>query len=207
MNGPPVVVAATTNEHKLRELARLLPQFEILGSRDLPRSPAGIDPTRIEETGSTFAENAALKATWVSRCTRLPVVADDSGLCVDALGGAPGVRSARHGGPGLDDTARCQLVLEAMADVPDALRTARYVAALAVAQHGRLVAVREAACEGRILRAPRGTGGFGYDPIFLVDDLGRAMAELTPAEKDERSHRARALREVTPTLERLATQA
>ena len=195
------VLVATGNAHKAREFARLLGgEIEVLGFGDLELPAGSPDPGDVEETGETFAENAAIKAVHASRCTELPVLADDSGICIDALDGGPGVRSARHGGPGLDDRQRYELVLREMEAVPDGDRGARFRAAIALARHGELLRVEEGAVEGRILRAPRGDGGFGYDPIFFVEELGKAMAELSPAEKDSVSHRARALRAMRPHL-------
>lgn len=147
-----------------------------------------------EETGATYADNARLKARVAARAAGALALADDSGLEVDALGGAPGPRSARFGGPGLDDAARCRRLLELLRDVPDARRSARFRCVVAVADpasgDARTV---EGVAEGRILRTERGTGGFGYDPIFYYPPLGRTFAELTEAEKGEVSHRGRAL--------------
>jgi XTP/dITP diphosphohydrolase len=197
------VVVATGNRHKLVEFARLLgPDLEVLGLDDLAPSPGAPDPSDVEETGATFEENAAIKARHASSCTELPVLADDSGLCVDALDGAPGVRSARHGGPGLSDAERYALVLEAMAGVPAERRGARFHAAVALARRGRVLAIETGVVEGRILDAPRGSGGFGYDPIVFVTELGKGMAELGPAEKDSVSHRARALAAIADRLRR-----
>ena len=192
------LLAATSNLHKLAELRRLLPACRVVGFRDaeaIGSDPETWDvpPAGLEETGSTFAENAMLKASHAASRCDLPVIADDSGLCVDALAGAPGVLSARHGGPGLTDEQRYGLVLEAMSGVPDLRRGAHFRAAVAVARHGRVISLHEGTCAGSILREPRGTGGFGYDPIFLVAALGKGMAELTPEEKDSVSHRARAM--------------
>lgn len=192
------LLAATSNAHKLAELRRLLPGWNVVGFRDVEAigsDPEGWDvpPAVLEETGATFAENAMLKASHAASRCDLPVLADDSGLCIDALGGAPGVLSARHGGPGLDDAQRWRLVLEQMRGVPDLGRGAHFRAAIALARHGRVLSLHEGTCAGSILHAPRGDGGFGYDPIFLVAALGKSMAELSPAEKDAVSHRARAL--------------
>lgn len=195
------LLVATGNRHKLREFARLLGgELEVVGFAELERRPGDPDPADVEESGDSFAENAAIKAVHASRCTDLPVLADDSGLCVDALDGAPGVRSARHGGPGLDDRQRYELVLRELEGVPEGRRGARFRAALALARRGELLRVEEGAVEGRILPAPHGDGGFGYDPVFFVTELGKGMAELSPDEKDSVSHRARALRAMRPHL-------
>ena len=128
-------------------------------------------------------------------------MADDSGLCVDALDGGPGVLSARHGGPGLNDRGRYELVLQSLKGLPQERRGAYYEAALVLARSGQFVAVESGRCEGRILEAPRGEGGFGYDPIFFIDEFGLSMAELSPEQKDSLSHRARALESLGPALD------
>jgi XTP/dITP diphosphohydrolase len=183
------LLVATANEGKLREfdaaLARL--GIEVVGLEILP------DATAVEETGATFLENARLKAEGFSRRTDLPVVADDSGLEVDALEGRPGILSARFGGPHLSDAARCKAVLKGLVDVPDPQRTARFQCVLAVARGGRTLATFAGTVEGRILRELRGKSGFGYDPIFFYPEAARTFAEMAPEEKGAVSHRARAL--------------
>jgi XTP/dITP diphosphohydrolase len=175
---------------KTRELSALLGDlpFQLV---PLMHLPGAMLP---EEPGHTYADNARFKASAAARMTGALALADDSGLEVDALGGAPGPRSARFGGSGLDDAARCRLLLELLRDVPDAGRTARFRCVVAVvdpsSSEERMVA---GVAEGLILRAPRGTGGFGYDPIFYYPLLGRTFAELTDAEKNGVSHRAHAL--------------
>nr|WP_253264079.1 XTP/dITP diphosphatase [Geobacillus sp. DSP4a] len=151
------------------------------------------DVPDVEETGSTFAENARLKAEAISRRFGCPVIADDSGLVVDALGGRPGVYSARYAGEDKNDARNIAKLLHELEGVPMEQRTARFHCALAVAIPGRPTAVVEAACEGYIAEAPRGEGGFGYDPVFYLPEKGKTMAELTPEEKNEISHRAKAL--------------
>lgn len=147
------------------------------------------------ETGTTFEENAVGKALHYSRFGRDLTVTDDSGLCVDALDGAPGIHSARYGTPEkVDDSVRWNYLLEQMREVPDDRRTARFVCVLALGRWGRLVKVFEGTCEGTILRAPRGTGGFGYDPVFFHGPSGKTFAEMTRAEKQTVSHRGHALR-------------
>ncbi|MGH3186046.1 MAG: RdgB/HAM1 family non-canonical purine NTP pyrophosphatase [Streptosporangiaceae bacterium] len=190
------LVLATRNAGKLRELARILGgQVNLSGLEEFPDAPD------VPETGATFEANALLKARAIADHTGLPAVADDSGLCVDALGGMPGVFSARWAGAHGDDKANLVLVLAQVADVPDIRLGARFVCAAALvvpgsASHGR--APREVvvtgSLEGRLIRVPRGTGGFGYDPIFLPDGFSRTTAEMTAEEKDAISHRGRAFR-------------
>ncbi len=190
-------IIATHNVKKLAELERILTP---LGISVQTASQAGFALPEVDETGTTFAENARLKAESAMRATGRPAVADDSGLVVDALGGAPGVYSARYAGPDASDRDRYEKLLRELADVPDDRRTARFVSAVCcVFPDGTSIDVT-GACEGRIARAPRGDGGFGYDPVFLVGD--RSYAELTAAEKDEISHRGRALRALQDALRR-----
>lgn len=154
------------------------------------------------EKGSTFEENAVGKVLHYSRFGRDLTVTDDSGLCVDALDGAPGVYSARYGTPEkVDDAVRWRHLLEQMKDVPDDRRTARFVCVLALGRWGRLVETFTGSCEGAILRAPQGEGGFGYDPVFLHPPSGRSFAEMTREEKGRVSHRGAALRQLVEYLE------
>ena len=184
-------VLASANPGKLRELAALLGP---LGWELAPQSSFGIEPA--EETGDTFAANALLKARHAAAGAGRPALADDSGLEVDALGGRPGVRSARYAGPECDDDANNRRLLEELAGVPDAARAARFrcVIAFARAADDPAPVLAEGCWEGRILRAPRGANGFGYDPLFHVPTHGCASAELEPAVKNELSHRGAALR-------------
>ena len=185
-------VMATHNPNKLLELQRILEPLHI--------EAATADLCDVEETGTTFAENAFLKARAACEQTGLPAVADDSGLAVDALDGVPGVYSARYAGPDATDTQRMEKLLDAIRDVPAERRTARFVSAICVVYpDGERIDV-EGVCEGRVAFAPRGCDGFGYDPIFLVGD--RTYAELSPAEKDAVSHRGKALRELAALLEK-----
>jgi XTP/dITP diphosphohydrolase len=158
------------------------------------------DPTLVEETGSTVEANARLKAEGYSRFTSYPVIADDSGIEVDALEGAPGVQSARYGGFGLTDEERCAHLLAALADVPEPRRTARFRCVLALAEAGRTLATFDGVVDGTILREPRGANGFGYDPIFFHPPSGRAFAELSREEKRQVSHRGIALRKFVEAL-------
>jgi XTP/dITP diphosphohydrolase len=190
MRSDPVIYLATGSEHKARELGRLLAH----AVEPVP----GYEPP--EETGATYAENARIKAV-AGRATAPGdawVVADDSGLEVAALNGGPGILSARFGGPDLDDGGRNQLLLARLEGVSD--RQAAYVCALAaIGPDGGLVEV-EGRLEGRIAEAPRGSGGFGYDPVFLPEAEGRTVAELDPAAKDRLSHRGRAARALRARL-------
>ena len=199
----PILVLATRNRHKVEEIRALLAEIatevEIVGLDAFPGAP---EP---EETGETFAENARIKAVAAARATGHLALADDSGICIDALDGRPGVRSARWAGPGSGDAEWIAKTLHELQGVPDERRTARYVCALAIAApDGAIVGETGGVFEGRIAHAPRGAGGFGYDPIFLLaDDLGRTAAELTPEEKNARSHRGKAVRAAIPLLRRL----
>lgn len=182
------LVLASKNPHKLLEMQTILGR---LGLEVILESQAGVD-VEVEETGTTFEENALLKATAVMKASGMAAIADDSGLMVDALDGAPGVYSARYGG--LDsDAARTQLLLEHMKDVPDGQRTARFVSAIACAlPDGRIVTAR-GTCEGVITRQPAGENGFGYDPVFYVPSLGKTFAQAAAEEKNAISHRGNAL--------------
>lgn len=192
------LVLATRNPGKLAELRRILdeagPAVELLG----PDSFA--DLPEVAETGSTFAENALLKARAIAAGTGLPAVADDSGLCVDALNGMPGVLSARWAGRHGDDQANLELVLGQLADVPDERRGARFVCAAALALPGGEADLAAGEVVGVLLRQPVGTNGFGYDPIFRPDGHERTTAQLSAAEKDAISHRGRALRALVPDI-------
>jgi XTP/dITP diphosphohydrolase len=157
----------------------------------------------VAETGTTFAENALLKARAVAAATGVAAVADDSGLCVDALGGMPGVLSARWAGRHGDDKANLDLVLAQLSDVPDERRTAHFVCAAALALPSGGSRVAEGRLDGVLVRAPRGTNGFGYDPIFVPHGDRRTTAEMSPAEKDAISHRGRAFRALAPAIAEL----
>mgnify|MGYP000067100932 CR=1 FL=1 len=177
------VVAATGNAHKLREMRAIFPAWEILSE-----GQAGFTG-EVEETGETFAENALLKARTVCRATGLPALADDSGLCVDALGGAPGVRSARYSGGG--DAENRALLLKNLSGIQS--RAAHFSCAVALVFPDGRETVAEGRTEGEILHEERGAGGFGYDSLFYSFDLKKSFAEATEAEKNSVSHRARAL--------------
>ena len=183
--GKPVLLAATGNAHKLRELQEIFADYYQI----LPMSAAGFTEDIVED-GQTFAENAAIKAETVCAATGYAAIADDSGLAVTALGGEPGVYSARYAGRHGDDEANNDLLLQKMDQIED--RRANFVCALALKIPGRDVILAEGKCPGTILRARRGTGGFGYDPLFLYEPLGKTFAEVNEEEKNAVSHRARA---------------
>jgi XTP/dITP diphosphohydrolase len=196
--GPARIILATRNPGKLAELRRILTAAEVsVTVDDLDDVP---DMPEVAETGRTFRDNALLKARAVAAFTGLPAVADDSGLCVDALNGMPGVLSARWSGRHGDDLANLQLLLGQLADVPADRRQAHFtcVAALVLPSGGEHVA--EGSVYGRLADAPRGRNGFGYDPIFVPDGHQQTTAELSPAEKDKISHRGRALRALAPVI-------
>lgn len=191
------LVLATRNQQKLIELRRILAPIvtvEVVGLDDLP--PFEEAP----EVGATFAENALAKARDAAAATGLPAVADDSGLAVDALNGMPGVLSARWSGRHGGDAANRELLLAQLADIPDERRGAAFVCAAAFVIPGSSEQVCEAELRGRIGRAPKGTGGFGYDPIFIAEGQTLTTAELTPADKDSISHRGKALRALVPAI-------
>jgi len=196
------LVLATRNAHKLAELRRILDEagleVELVGVDAFP----GV--ADVAETGTTFAENALLKAHATAQATGLPAVADDSGLCVEVLGGMPGVFSARWSGQHGADRANLELVLAQIADLPDERRTAHFTCAAAIAFPDGTDRVVEGFLQGTLLRSSRGTGGFGYDPIFLPDGGSRTTAELEPAEKDAISHRGQAFRALAVELATLA---
>lgn len=197
------LVFATRNRGKLVELRQLLPGVDVL-SIDEATARTGTTIPEVDEDADTFEGNAIKKAREVSRATGLPALADDSGLEVDALGGAPGVYSARYAGEGAGDAANNAKLLAALADVPAALRTARFRAVLALADVagplGAETITAAGVCEGVLLGELRGTGGFGYDPLFLIPELDQTFAELGVGTKGERSHRAHAMRTIRAQL-------
>jgi XTP/dITP diphosphohydrolase len=186
------LVLATRNEHKVVELQR------ILAAAQLPAEVMALDSfadvPEVAETGTTFAENALLKARAVAAATGLVAVADDSGLCVDVLGGSPGVFSARWAGRHGDDRANLELLLAQLSDVPDVARAAHFTCAAAVARPDGSATSVLGELHGALTREPRGSNGFGYDPIFVPDGYSRTTAEMTPEEKDAISHRGKAFR-------------
>lgn len=188
------LVLASHNPHKVAEVSRI---FADVGLRaDLVGTDAFPEMPDVAETGETFGENASLKARSVAAWTGMPAVADDSGLCVDALNGMPGVLSARWAGRHGDDAANLTLLLAQLADVPDERRGAHFTCAAALALPGGLERVVEGRVDGWLAHEARGSGGFGYDPVFVPAGCTRTTAELPPAEKDALSHRGRAFREL-----------
>jgi XTP/dITP diphosphohydrolase len=183
------IVVATKNRGKLREIQAALAglDLKIRSLDDFPSAP------EVVEDGETFAENAGKKARAIAAHTGLPALADDSGLAVDALGGAPGVFSARYAGETADDAANNRKLLAALQNVPPAKRTARFVCVLALAFPGGRTVFAEGFCEGRIIDSLKGEGGFGYDPVFFSPELGITFAEATREQKLSVSHRGRAL--------------
>ena len=189
------LVLASQNQKKLKEMGDILSQ---LGVEVCLQSEAGVH-VEVEETGTTFEENSLLKAKAVMEASGLPAIADDSGLCVDALGGAPGVYSARYGGEGLDDVGRYRLLLENMKGMP---RGAKFVSVITCCFPNGDVLTARGECPGTIAFAPQGEGGFGYDPIFFLPQLKKTFAQITPEEKNAISHRGKALELFRAELER-----
>jgi len=192
------LVLATRNAHKVVELQQILRDAgldaELVGMDAYPDIPD------VPETGLTFAENALLKAHAIARATGLPAIADDSGLCVEVLHGMPGILSARWAGRHGDDEANLNLLLAQLADIPDEHRAAWFMCAAAFALPDGTERVVEGALMGSLTRAPRGSGGFGYDPILLVDGDTRTAAELSPDEKNAISHRGKAFRAIARVI-------
>ncbi len=195
------VVLATKNRHKLEELHRILDaaglEIELLGADAFPDLPD------VAETESSFAGNALLKAREIARVTGLPAIADDSGLAVDALNGMPGIFSARWSGRHGDDAANLALLLGQLSDVPDRRRGAAFHCAAAIALPDGTERVVEGTIEGTIIREPRGTNGFGYDPVFVPLGYQVTTAEMPSQEKDAISHRGRALQALAPVVREL----
>lgn len=195
------VVLATRNSHKVLEVQRILDATcKDINVVDLTAWP---DAPNVVEDGATFAANALLKARTLSAHTGQTVIADDSGICVDALNGMPGIFSARWAGAHGDDKKNLQLLLDQLVDVPDTRRGAQFVCAVAVVTPDGLERVVEGVVDGEITRAPRGVDGFGYDPIFQPYGFDLTTAEMSPAQKDEISHRGQAIRNVVPVLKEI----
>jgi XTP/dITP diphosphohydrolase len=196
------VIIATKNEGKAREFESLFAQkgYEVKTLLDFPDSPD------VEETGTTFEENAILKAEAISKEYHQVVISDDSGLIVDALDGRPGVYSARYAGEDKNDEANTNKVLRELEGVPEANRTARFYCALAVASPNQETIIVSGTIEGYITEQPIGENGFGYDPIFYVKELGKTTAELTKEEKNKMSHRAKALKALEGKLDAFLKQ-
>jgi len=190
------LVVATTNRGKIREITSLLSgtDVQILSLLDFPSLPA------LVEEGNTFEDNAKSKALQAARYTGLACIADDSGIEVDFLRGAPGVYSARFSGPDATDASNNAKLIGLLHEVPAEKRTARFRAVVALAVPGRIIDIREGVLEGIVLESPRGSGGFGYDPLLYIPALGKTVAELSLKEKNEISHRAQALRGLLPSI-------
>ena len=196
------IVLATANTHKVTEFQRilneLLPGLVLVKATDFPGVP------EIEETGSTFAENALIKAKAINEFTNLPALADDSGLVVDALNGAPGVFSARYAGIGASDKANVLKLLSEIKDIEQSLLNARFECAIALVDRSQnLELVVDGQMPGQVIKEIRGENGFGYDPIFVPQGLTKTSAELTDVEKDQISHRGLALRKMSVVLKQL----
>lgn len=191
------LIIATKNKGKMKDFKELFSRYgiEVLSLLDLEE-----DTPDIEETGLTFEENAAIKAETILQTFGLPVIADDSGLEVDAIGGRPGIYSARYAGEDKDDQANLHKVLQELEGVPETDREARFVCVLALARPGKETIFKKGTCEGRISQQPTGDNGFGYDPIFYPKDMDKTMAQLTSKEKNGISHRAAAISQLEEWL-------
>ena len=193
------IVIATRNAKKLGEMQEILAAAGL----DVTLEPLPDSAPDVVEDGLTFAQNAVKKARSAADATALPAVADDSGLCVDALNEMPGILSARWAGSGKDDAANLALVLDQVSDVPDSHLGAHFACAMAIALPGGEERVVEGRVDGTLVREPRGDGGFGYDPIFLPEDSDLTTAEMSAAEKHAISHRGRAIRALVPVIREL----
>jgi len=191
------LVLATGNAGKVRELSMLLAD-----ARYIVRPQSDFAVVEAEETGLSFVENALLKARNAAQQTGLPAIADDSGLVCDALGGAPGIHSARYAGPGAHDADNVQKLLTALGDAPDAARGCRFVCVMVYLAHAAdpCPLIAQGSWEGRVAREPRGDGGFGYDPVFIVQGTDLTAAALEPSRKNAVSHRGQALRALVAQL-------
>ncbi|GMQ78117.1 MAG: XTP/dITP diphosphatase [Anaerolineae bacterium] len=196
------LLLATKNPGKLKEYAELFIELD-LEWLNLDEMGINLD---VEESGETFKENAIIKATSYAKASGCLTMADDSGLEVDALNGRPGVRTARFGGPHLSAEERYRHLLTLMERIPENQRSARFKCVIALALPGGLVGISQGICEGAIANSPRGSGGFGYDPIFYLPTIGKTMAELTSNEKHRVSHRGLAVANIKPILEPLLSE-
>lgn len=199
-NAPDKILVATRNIGKIKEISAILQgiSIELLSLNSFPELPD------VLEDGETFEENALKKARVMALATGIGALADDSGLCVDALNGRPGVLSARYGGEGASDEEKCARILEEMKDVPDSLRMARFICFLALVAPNGGEKLFKGVCEGKIIREMRGARGFGYDPIFYHPGSGLTFAEMDSEAKNRVSHRGRALREFRNYLKELS---
>jgi XTP/dITP diphosphohydrolase len=193
----PMIVLATGNQNKVREFQEILAGFpvRIASLRDFPKIPEAV------EDGKTFEENAYKKALHTAKILGLPAIADDSGLCVDALGGEPGVYSARYAGETARDEDNCRKLLEKMADIKD--RKAHFACVISIAVPSGPALTYEDFCQGEILHEKRGTSGFGYDPLFWFPPLNKSFAELSSAEKNQVSHRGKALAQLRGEIDKV----
>jgi len=199
------LLIATQNPGKVQEYQELLPADRIPGWEIIGLNDIGLNTLDVDETGTTFEENAILKARTYAQASGLLTLSDDSGLAVDALDGAPGIYSARYGGPGLDDAGRRAHLLRALTDVPDAQRTARFICVIALFDpHDEQVYTSYGKVEGRLLHEERGSDGFGYDPLFVPEGYSRTFAELTAEVKHANSHRGVAAQQVPAILTHLS---
>ncbi len=195
------IVIASGNSHKINEIQSIMAGSSvrwIVGSN--------FDPGKIEESGATYEENAVIKALAYSRISGFPSLADDSGLEVDALNGLPGIRSNRLFGEALSSNEKIHELLKRMADVPESSRTARFVCQAVLVSGGTVIATASGVLEGMILRECRGEAGFGYDPVFVIPDLGKTLAQLSDSEKNTWSHRGKAMRQILDFLLRCPDQ-
>lgn len=197
------LLVATRNQGKLEELTALLADspFPLVSLEE-----AGVEEG-VEETGSTLEENASLKAATYARLSGLPTLADDSGLEVEALGGEPGPLSSRYAGDGATDARRIAVLHDKLEGIPEEAWTARFRCAIAIAWPSEPVELYTGECRGKVVRRPRGSSGFGYDPVFLLPELGKTMAELSPGQKNRVSHRSVAARKALVALKRRALTA
>jgi XTP/dITP diphosphohydrolase len=196
---PQRIAVASRNAHKLSEIARICAAWPVAWVTVANHDPA--DFPEVEETGETYLDNAVLKARAVASALRLPALADDSGIEVDALGGKPGPRSARFAGEGASDAMNLRRLIDSLKGIPGSGRTARYRCVAALALPTGEVMHTEGLCEGTLEPRPRGEGGFGYDPIFVPEGWDETMAQLTPEQKDRISHRGRAFRALAEVLD------
>jgi XTP/dITP diphosphohydrolase len=191
------IVIASRNEHKIEEIRRLLARLDVdvLSLKDYPDAP------EVDEDGAAFQDNALKKARVIARFTGLTALADDSGLEVDSLGGQPGVRSARFAGETASDAENNRKLLRCLAEVPSEERQAQFRCVIALVSRTGAESLVEGTCQGVIIEEERGSGGFGYDPLFLLPHLGKTFAELSMEEKNELSHRGKALQQVLPIVQ------
>ncbi len=193
------IIAATQNVHKIKEMEAITRKF---GMEIISQKEAGLGAVDIVEDGDSFEENSAIKAQTICRMTGKPAIADDSGLAVDVLNGAPGIYSARYAGEDADDSKNNAKLLDALKDVPETERTGKYVSVITLAFPDGRTLVARGECTGKLLFAPSGEGGFGYDPLFVPDGSDETFAQMSEEEKNKISHRAKALSGLKELLEK-----